>query len=845
MPNENNNIITKDWMDVHDAVLASKLKGLADAQIVLTLDAAPASWETYTAYTIGTGASAEVHDFKEGDEVRIPDEGALNGFSYYKLIKFTRTSSNKTATWVKIGDGAGDYRGTIKVTLQAIVNDTQASGGDLNGLTVSVQNVTDNETAIVKTWAGSELVFNQLTPMKNYLITVQTKNDTYVTKIGDNVGNTYTVASLGIAQEVSKTFQYCADEYSVAIDSNQTDKTDIANAKVIYNNTQYANASAIRVPLGTTIVVSGESQNVTATDLTSTGYSCALSLTNHVISALYSTEVLSITSVTSDKTGDDFAGVTFTVNNVTKTYGEDTLTWKVPYDVSDVITADRTGFSVTVTKTPNTNIADSVSKTATIAYEEMKNGVFAYYSNGDMKPLAQADNTAIGVAVIDDDASFVIGKNTTLLAFGGYNTVNLTGTAMVTTDSTTAKTDFDGYRNTSRIMNALKDQKGNGSNPYPETTGAPAAEWCRGQFNGKGYLPSLGEMNFAYQHKADIDAMMSKIGGTAMGTDYRHWTSTHYNTTQRSWVLSWNTGNTLNYNRYRSNYFVRAFQALKTSITLNLSATDNLSSISGQTVLVSDKLGNVQTSVSDSNGQVTFSNVACGQVFVSVKKCLVTSNRTIKVSPNNKVFTIGLSTPNVGLYYYSLDKNGNGVLSPSSATDAIGVAVVTSDCAFVIDKNDLSAAKGGTGIAWGGYNVDLSNIGVMVTTNSTTAKTDFSGEENTAKVINALYQVQGAKYDTYPATYGAPALETCTTAFNGKGYMPSLGEWNAAYQNKGTIDSMMQNISGYTAIKSGYYWGSTIYNATQGSWELNWNGGIADGGYRYNSSYYVRAFQAL
>ena len=523
MPNENNNIITKDWMDVHDAVLTSKLKGLADAQIVLTLDAAPASWETYTTYTIGTGASAETHDFKEGDEVRIPDEGAVNGFSYYKLIKFTGTGSNKTATWVKIGDGTGDYRGTIKVTLQAIVNDAQASGDDLNGLTVSVQNVTDSEAAIVKTWAGSELVFNQLTPMKEYLITVQTKNDTYVTKIGGNVGNTYTVASLGIAQEVSKTFQYFAEQYTISIDSNQTDKTDIANAKVIYNETQYDNGAAFKVPLGTTIAVDGGSQNVTATDLTSTGYSCALSLTNHVISALYSTEVLSITSVTSDKTGDDFAGVTFTVNNVTKTYGTDTLTWKVPYDVSDVITADRTGFGVTVTKTPNTDIADSVSKTATIAYEEIKNGVFAYYSDGTILPYSQATTGAIGVAVIDDDACFVIDKTDAArnIAFGGYDRDLSMWNIVIASTAATAKTDFDGYRNTTKLISACA---GYTDSSY-SITGAPAAEACRQQFSGKGYLPALGEWNVAYKYKTDITSMMSKIGGTAITESY-YWAIT-------------------------------------------------------------------------------------------------------------------------------------------------------------------------------------------------------------------------------------------------------------------------------------------------------------------------------
>ena len=827
MPNENNNIITKDWMDVHDAVLTSKLKGLADAQIVLTLDAAPASWENYTTYTIGTGESAETHDFKEGDEVRIPDEVAVNGFSYYKLIKFTGTGSNKTATWVKIGDGTGDYRGTIKVTLQAIVNGAQASGDDLNELTVSVQNVTDSEAAIVKTWAGSELVFNQLTPMKKYLITVQTKNDTYVTKIGGNVGNTYTVASLGIAQEVSKTFQYFAEQYTISIDSNQTDKTDIANAKVIYNETQYANGASFKVPLGTTIAVDGGSQNVTATDLTSTGYSCALSLTNHVISALYSTEVLSITSVTSDKTGDDFAGVTFTVNNVTKTYGTDTLTWKVPYDVSDIVTADRTGFGVTVTKTPNTDIADSPSKTATIAYEEIKNGVFAYYSDGTILPYDEATTGAIGVAVIDDDACFVIDKTNVSgnRAFGGYNR-NLSSTNIVlTTDIAIAKTDFDGYRNTTKLISACAGY----TDSTASVTGAPAAEACRQQFSGKGYLPALGEWDVAYKYKTDITAMLSKIGGTAL-TENWYWSSTLYNTSTNSWRLSWGNGNVDNVVRYGYNS-VRAFAALNTSLTLTLVSQDT-SGVSGLSVTVTDRTGTSQALTTDSTGKVTFSNVACGQVNVSVAgKATLNGTGTFNVNRSVTTHTTTIKTPSTGVYAYYAD----GSMSSTGTSSAIGVAVITSNSAFVIDKTNIPRADGTAYMYYGGYNKDLTGA-AMITTNSTTAKTDFSGQQNSANIAAAC----SGYADGYRT---GSAAEDCQSRFNGKGYLGSLGEWNDAYQNKTAVNSMMTAIGG-TAITEGTYWSSTLYDTSTDSWRLNWYNGGVDGSNRYNF-FYVRAFAAL
>lgn len=168
-------------------------------------------------------------------------------------------------------------------------------------------------------------------------------------------------------------------------------------------------------------------------------------------------------------------------------------------------------------------------------------------------------------------------------------------------------------------------------------------------------------------------------------------------------------------------------------------------------------------------------------------------------------------------------------------TNAIGVAVVTENCGFVIDK---LATNGNNRIAYGGYNKDLSNIGVVVSSNVNTAITDFDGEDNTTKLINAL--------DGYNDGYvtGAAAAEACRAAFGGNGYMGSLGEWNEAYANKSAVDSMMAKIGGTAILTNRVHWSSTLYNASSTSWNISWNDGYLNGnGRSYNAL--VRAFKAL
>ena len=127
----------------------------------------------------------------------------------------------------------------------------------------------------------------------------------------------------------------------------------------------------------------------------------------------------------------------------------------------------------------------------------------------------------------------------------------------------------------------------------------------------------------------------------------------------------------------------------------------------------------------------------------------------------------------------------------------------------------------------------------MTSTLSASAVLDYDGAGNTPKIIEYLAGTNDGYVD------GAPAVEACAafTFPNGKkGYLPSLGEWQGAYNNKSAVVSAMTLIGG-TVIKSDYYWSSTQYGSNY-SWSLLWNGGTLNYGKKGNR-YDVRAFAAL
>lgn len=118
-----------------------------------------------------------------------------------------------------------------------------------------------------------------------------------------------------------------------------------------------------------------------------------------------------------------------------------------------------------------------------------------------------------------------------------------------------AKTDYNGAYNTQRILSV-------------QTAERYAAGWCNAYIfpdgTTNGYLPALGELYLAYQHKAEIDAALEKCGGVAMERNY-YWSSTFVgsdNGYRKCWELKWSTGD-VSYYELHMGRFVRPFAPLE------------------------------------------------------------------------------------------------------------------------------------------------------------------------------------------------------------------------------------------------------------------------------------------
>lgn len=186
----------------------------------------------------------------------------------------------------------------------------------------------------------------------------------------------------------------------------------------------------------------------------------------------------------------------------------------------------------------------------------------------------------------------------------------------------------------------------------------------------------------------------------------------------------------------------------------------------------------------------------------------------------------------LGVYIQHIDgelyTTNEWTLGGFSNDKANGVAVVTSECAFVIAKNDVSSST-----SWASDTSTLID-GVITTVDEAAAKADFSGAENTA-LITSL--------DTSKAAY----LCANFTFPNGKkGYLPALGELWAANNHKTEIKAALSLIGGIALTEgssSVRYWTSTQYDAIN-AWAVGW---ASDYVYQYRKtkSYYVRPFTTL
>lgn len=182
-------------------------------------------------------------------------------------------------------------------------------------------------------------------------------------------------------------------------------------------------------------------------------------------------------------------------------------------------------------------------------------GVYIQDTNGKLWKTEDWNNSAKpnAVAVIAKEDKFLIALTeplSCLMLSLSYAALERYMTAI--SDSAAAVSDYDGAGNTAKILQAR-------SSPYN------AAGWCNAfvfpDGKTKGFLPSLGQLNLAYQNKAAVDAALSKCGGTAMNADNYYWSSTFWGVGggyRHCWRLYWSDGG-VDGGYLNGSYYVRPF----------------------------------------------------------------------------------------------------------------------------------------------------------------------------------------------------------------------------------------------------------------------------------------------
>ena len=388
----------------------------ANYVVVTTLNSTPD--ETTTTCII----DGETYTFKVGDEVRVLDstlgDESTDYYVYYKL--YNLKNNGTVATWGEAGSGGGGgMMGTINVNLEAYVNNAKTAGSELIGVQATLVNTSDSVTVDTKTLtSGTVLVFDNVTPMKNYSISV-TSIANYTQPA------TQTITELGIGTTVTKTFSYKADQYTVNIVSNQGTDESISGAKVTYNGTEYGNGATFKVVEGTSVSPSASAMS----DIT--GYAKSISTSNKVITATYSTTrvYLNMVGNNSGTEGPAPSGAKGTVaysGGASQVLSNNSTYAKVPTGTQFTVTYS----PVNNYTTPATYSGTATNASLTVTKAVYQSGTFTLYfsvSDNDSSALAQA---SASVKVNDGSAVTLTNSNNTITGLNDGDVVSITAGAI-------------------------------------------------------------------------------------------------------------------------------------------------------------------------------------------------------------------------------------------------------------------------------------------------------------------------------------------------------------------------------------------------------------------------------
>ena len=274
-----------------------------------------------------------------------------------------------------------------------------------------------------------------------------------------------------------------------------------------------------------------------------------------------------------------------------------------------------------------------------------------------------------------------------------------------------------------------------------------------------------------------------------------------------------------------------------TTETLNQAIQAVNSNINGVNQSINSTLQNVSEKANKADATATDALNLVEGIQGNLSSFALKSELPTKVSQlENDVLYVTEDVVNNGLYIYDID--GKFTLpenwNTANNSKAVGVAILTDDCRFVVAKEDVSSSY----LRWGGYGTDISTLTNY--TSDTDAATDFDGVNNTAKIIAAIGNTNDGYRD------GTAAGDCAAYTFpNGKtGYLGAAGEWQVARQNKEDLNSALTLIGG-TTMKESYYWTSTEYSSDN-AWRqwFDSRSNLSSYGKNYNGRY-VRAFLAI
>lgn len=435
------------------------------------------------------------------------------------------------------------------------------------------------------------------------------------------------------------------------------------------------------------------------------------------------------------------------------------------------------------------------------------NGVYAVTAEGELINYNNADSSCIGVALVAGEHTFMIAKSdatdgtyTTLCWDENY--VNLSLTNYSNADGTNPNGYFD--TSSTRQLNkdfttwtagALSDFNGKANTVVIAAASSYARDMCTvlNTFNASDsykdwYIPSCGQLALINLNKTEINAALTKIGGTAL-SEYYYWSSSEYDSS-----IAWYVSLSHNYvgnNRKNNGYCVRFIRDISIP-----SLKERVSKLESEMASKAD---------------------------VEIK----ISNGVYAVLPNGQLVS-----------YYEADESCIGVVA---VEDDFKIMVYKYEVGqsfqwgavedYTLDNYDtLFEDKYFTKFGDGEVSQDYKQW-------TSGALSDFKGKENTKMLnipsITPLHMINLANRANLPDEPG----------FNNLGYqdwyIPSMGQLAYLYKNV-EVANMLRKIGGDEFSELWGYWSSTERSADT-AWYVEFQMGYVRADYRSkDSSCYVR-----